>query len=147
MFYSYSYKHYRSQIHLTSLCETTILFIFCASKNLETLKIDRGLQKDFLGTQFCPSDNWFQGISARYFLFGFYVLFFCFFKRKVSVVALPSTTNTTPKLLLIVSGKLVVKLHMQNCFLKMKMYEQIARIHTSKSPLMDGCGKDGINEF
>ena len=77
----------------------------------------------------------------------YFVLTYCFVTRKFNVVALPSTTNTTHTLLLIVIGKLVIKLHIQNCFLKMKMYEQVTRIHSSMSSLIDGCGKDGINEF
>ena len=53
MVYSYPSKHCKRHIHLASFCETSILFIFLIyDNNLETLKIDRGLQKDFLSTQF-----------------------------------------------------------------------------------------------
>ena len=69
MVYSYSSKHCKSRIHLASFCETTTLFTFrMYDKNLETLKIDRGLQKDFLSTQFYTSEYWFEVLSARYIL-------------------------------------------------------------------------------
>ena len=146
MFYSYSYKHYRSQIHLMSYCETTILLIFCAGKIWKLRKLTEGCKMTFWGHNFDHQilvPRALCKVLSVWFLF----LFSCFFERKVSVAALPSTTNTTPTLLLIVSGKLVIKIHIQNSFLKMKIYEQITRIHSSKSPLTDGCGKDGTNEF
>ena len=93
-------------------------------KNLETLKIDRGLQKDFLSTQFYTSEYWFHCLSEHFAYF--YLLSFFFFKRKDSVVALPSTT---PTLLFIVSVKLIIKIHTvlyyRTVFFKMKIHEQI----------------------